>query len=82
MTTEPRVLDCCSRSATLEQVSPQALRRGVTTAEHIQLGMRAPQLCNAAVQGTPVPRDEAEAVIDISVVPDGSVPTRTSVLSL
>ncbi len=38
------------------------------TAEQMQLGMKVMQLCNAAVHGTAVSREEAEAVIDIAAV--------------
>jgi hypothetical protein len=41
---------------------------GAVTAEQMQLGIKVVQLCNAAVHGTPVSREEAESVIDIATV--------------
>lgn len=38
------------------------------SSEQMQLGMKVMQLCNAAVHGTAVSREEAEAVIDIAAV--------------
>ncbi len=37
---------------------------GAITAEQMQLTLKVLQLCNAAVHGTPVTREQAEAVID------------------
>jgi hypothetical protein len=37
---------------------------GAITAEQMQLTLKVVQLCNAAVHGTPVTREQAEAVID------------------
>jgi hypothetical protein len=38
------------------------------TSEQMQLGMKVLQMCNAAVHGTAVSREDAEAVIDIAAV--------------
>jgi hypothetical protein len=56
-----------------ERDSPTRLLRklfdaSAITDEQMQLGTKVLQLCNAAVHGSAVSREEAEAVIDIAVV--------------
>lgn len=41
---------------------------GAITAEQMQLAIKVLQMCNAAVHGSPVSREEAESVLDIASV--------------